>query len=251
MAHPTIAVFERNMVVYKRLWRTSVFASFALPLLFLVSIGLGVGRYVGDIQGFSYVEWIVPGVLASTAFQMMIGESTYSVMAAFKDYRSAHAAFATRVSIGDLLRGWFLYLVVRVEIAVLVFLVVVAVGVGLSSPWVVMTPVLAALLALATAAPVTAFAAKVDHDSYFELLFRFVMIPATLFSGVFFPVEQLGWLRVAAYVSPLWHAVELCRAAMLGLPTSWPWLVHVGVLVAYGSAGWWWASLTFRRRLQD
>ncbi|MFC7641391.1 ABC transporter permease [Streptosporangium lutulentum] len=75
----------------------------------------------------------------------------------------------------------------------------------------------AALVALSAAAPVMAFAASIEHDSYFALLFRFVMIPSTLFAGVFFPVDQLPQLvRPLAYLSPLWHGVELSRAATLG-----------------------------------
>ncbi|MEV0584635.1 ABC transporter permease [Nonomuraea sp. NPDC050310] len=251
MAHPTYAVFERYMVLYKRLWRASVFSSFALPLLFLASIGLGVGQYVGELGGVSYAAWIVPGVLASTAFQMAVGESTYPVLGSFKWDRSAHAMYATRVSVGDMLRGWLLYLVVRVEIAVVVFLAVVwAFGV-VASPWVLATPLVAALLTVAVAAPVTAFAASIEHDSYFALLFRFVMIPASLFSGVFFPVDELGALRVLAWVSPLWHAVVLCRAAILGDATPWPLVAHVGVLVAFVALGTWWASVAFARRLRD
>ncbi|WP_084959673.1 ABC transporter permease [Thermoactinospora rubra] len=250
-AHPTYAVFERYMVLYKRLWRASVFSSFALPLLFLASIGLGVGQYVGSLEGVPYAAWIVPGVLASTAFQMAVGESTYGVLGSFKWTRSSHAMYATRVSIGDMLRGWLLYLVVRGVIAVAVFMAVVVWFGVLASPWALATPLVAALLTVATAAPVTAFAASIDHDSYFALLFRFVMIPATLFSGVFFPVEQMGGWKVAAYVSPLWHGVALCRAATLGQEPPWPVWAHAGVLVAVAAAGWWWASAAFRRRLRD
>ncbi|MFI6478748.1 ABC transporter permease [Nonomuraea sp. NPDC050663] len=251
MASATYAVFERYMVLYKRLWRASLFSSFALPLLFLASIGLGVGQYVGELGGVSYAQWIVPGVLASTAFQMALGESTYPVLGSFKWDRSAHAMYATRVSIWDMLRGWLLYLVVRVQIAVAVFLLVVWPFGGLASAWALVTPLVAAVLTVAVAAPVTAFAASIEHDSYFALLFRFVMIPATLFSGVFFPVEQLGWLRVLAYVSPLWHAVVLCRWATLGEVTPWPAWAHVAVLGAFVVGGLWWARVAFGRRLRD
>src|SRR5690606_6941567 len=103
-----------------------------------------------------------------------------------------------------------------------------------------------------TAAPVTAFAARIDNDSYFSLLFRFVMIPSTLFAGVFFPVEQLpGAVRPLAYASPLWHGVEMCRAATLGRDTAWPLAVHLGYLLLWAVGGVTLAVLAFRRRLED
>ncbi|MFC4061314.1 ABC transporter permease [Planomonospora corallina] len=252
MVHPTVAVLERHLCLYRRLWRASVFSSFILPVLFLVSIGIGVGGYVGGIGGVDYLSWIVPGVLASTAFQMAVGESTYSVLGDFKWTRGYHAMRATPVGIRDMVAGWLLYILLRVEIAVVVFLVVTGLFGALRSPWAVVTPLVAGLVAVAAAAPVTAFAASVEHDSYFALLFRFVMIPSTLFAGVFFPVEQLPEaVRPLAYASPLWHGVELCRAATLGAAPPWPVAAHVVCLLVFAAAGLVWAGAAFRKRLQD
>jgi Nod factor-specific ABC transporter NodJ protein len=252
MVHPTVAVLERNLALYRRLWRASAFSSFILPVLFLVSIGVGVGGYVGTIGGVDYLAWIVPGVMASTAFQMAIGESTYSVLGDFKWVRAYHAMRATPVEVRDMVSGWLLYILIRVEIAAIVFLGITALFGALRSPWAVLTPVIAALVAMSAAAPLIAFAASIEHDSYFALLFRFVMIPSTLFAGVFFPVDQLPQLvRPLAYVSPLWHGVELSRAATLGVAAPWPIWAHAGYLLLCCAAGLTWAIAAFRKRLQD
>ncbi|MEZ0070948.1 ABC transporter permease [Planotetraspora sp. GP83] len=250
--HPTVAVLERHLTLYRRLWQASVFSSFILPVLFLVSIGIGVGRYVGSIQDADYLSWIVPGVLASTAFQIAVGESTFSVLGDFKWVRGYHAMRATPVRPADMVGGHLLYLVFRVEGTVLAFLLVVVFFGGLHSPWALVTPLVCALLTVAAAAPVTAFAASIDHDSYFALLFRFVVIPSTLFAGVFFPVDQLpAVVRPLAYASPLWHAVELCRAATLGRVPAWPVAAHVGYLLACSAVGVLLATRAFHRRLED
>ncbi|WP_433501274.1 ABC transporter permease [Sphaerimonospora sp. CA-214678] len=250
--HPTLAVLGRQLALYRRLWQASVFSSFVLPVLFLVSIGIGVGRYVGTLEGVDYLAWIVPGVLASTAFQIALGESTYSVLGDFKWNRAYHAMRATPLRPVDMVCGHLLYLVIRGEAAVLAFLIVVVFFGGLHSPWALVTPLVCGLLTVATAAPVTAFAARIDHDSYFSLLFRFVMIPSTLFAGVFFPVEQLPvMVRPLAYASPLWHGVEMCRAATLGRATAWPLAVHLGYLLLWAAGGVALAVLAFRRRLED
>ena len=248
----TLAILERHLTIYKRNWYASVFSSFILPVLFVISIGIGVGSYVGKVDGWEYLSYIVPGVLASGAFQTAIGESTFPVLGDFKWSRAYHAMRATPLRIKDMIFGWQLYIQIRVFIASIIFLVVSAIFGAVHSPWVVVTPLICALVALATAAPVSAFSAGLENDSYFALLFRFVVIPSTLFAGVFFPVTQLPLLvRPLAYASPLWHAVELCRAAMLGTPPPWPVAVHVGYLIVLAVGGLYWADRAYSKRLKD
>ncbi|GAA3837110.1 ABC transporter permease [Sphaerisporangium flaviroseum] len=251
-ASSTLAVLERSLLLYRRLWRASAFSSFLLPVLFLISIGIGLGGHVGDIAGVHYLSWIVPGVLASTAFQMSVGECTYPVLGDFKWVRAYHAMRATPVEVGDMVCGWLLYILIRVQIAVVVFLAITALFGALHSPWALVTPLVCALVALAVAAPTMAFSASIEQDSYFAMLFRFVVIPSTLFAGVFFPVEQLPVLaRPLAYVSPLWHGVELNRAATLGTAPPWPIAAHLAYLLVFAAVGVTLAVHAFRKRLQD
>lgn len=252
MAHPVVAVLERNLYNYRRLWRTTLFTSFIAPFLFLVSIGVGVGGYIGRLGGVSYLAWIAPGVVVSTTFQMAVGESTYPVLGDFKWVRAYHAMRASPARTRDLVAGWLIYIVMRVEVAVLAFLVVAACFGAPRSPWTIAVPFICALLAVAAAAPVTAFSATMQNENYFAAVFRFVALPASLFSGVFFPVSQLPEaVRPVAYALPVWHGVELCRAAMLGRPPAWPVAVHLAVLLAWAVFGALWAGQAFRRRLED
>jgi lipooligosaccharide transport system permease protein len=86
----------------------------------------------------------------------------------------------------------------------------------------------------------------------FALLFRFAIIPMTQFAGVFFPVSALPLaVRWAAYASPLWHAVELCRYATLGQPSALPVAAHVGYLAVWAVAGYELARRRFIKRLGD
>jgi len=257
MAHPMMATLERELILYRRLWQASVFSSFLLPLLFVLSIGVGVGNYItGGVDGVPYLNYVVPGVLVTTAFQIAIGESTYPVLGGFKWQRSYHAMRATPVQPVHMVGGHLLYLVFRAEVATVCFLIVVGLFGAIDSWWALATLPVVALVSVASAAPVTAFAASIENDSYFSLLFRFGLIPATLFSGVFFPVTQLPELfRPLAYLSPLWHGVVLSRAATLGeLPPGETWLAmlgHVGYLVLWGVVGLALAVWRFGKRLQD
>jgi lipooligosaccharide transport system permease protein len=257
MAHPMLATLERELVLYRRLWQASVFSSFLLPLLFVLSIGVGVGSYIqGGVQGVSYIAFVVPGVLVTTAFQIAVGESTYPVLGGFKWHRCYHAMRATPVEPGHMVGGHVLFLAFRALIATVCFLIVTGLFGAIESWWAIATLPVVALVAVAAAAPVTAFSASIENDSYFSLLFRFGLIPATLFSGVFFPVTQLPLLlRPLAYVSPLWHGVVLSRAATLGmLPAGESWLtmlLHVAYLILWAVAGLALAVWRFRKRLQD
>jgi lipooligosaccharide transport system permease protein len=130
------------------------------------------------------------------------------------------------------------------------FLLVTGLFGALRSPWAVATLPVVLLLGLAVAAPTFAFSAAVPSDSYLAMLFRFAVIPMTLFAGVFFPVESLpGVLRWLAYATPLWHGVDLCRAATLGLAPQWSVPGHLLYLAAWALAGWLLARRGFRRRL--
>ena len=98
------------------------------------------------------------------------------------------------------------------------------------------------------AAPVAAFAATQDKDSAFSTLYRFAIIPMFLFC-TFFPISQLPeWLRVVAYVTPLYHGVTLCRDLTLG-QVRWADLGNVAYLCALVAVGYAAARRTFAKRL--
>jgi len=104
--------------------------------------------------------------------------------------------------------------------------------------------------ALAIAAPLSAWAITRDSDAAFSVVMRIVVFPLFLFSGTFFPISRLpDWLEPLALLSPLYHAVELCRAATTG---SVVWLDGGGnvlVLLLFIAWGVWWGQRTFRRTL--
>ncbi len=253
MAHPTLAVLEFNLEGYRRTWRGSVLSSFVLPILFVIGFGLSVGSFVdagGRLGGVSYLDYIVPGMIASTAMQVAFGESSWPVMSKFLWIRTYHAMVAAPLRIADIVGGDLLFILLRVVSASAVFVAITAIFGALHSAWAITVPLVAGLLGLATAAPIFAYAARLEVDGYFPLLQRFVVIPMSLFAGVFFPVESLPvGLRPLAYVSPLWHAVEVCRSATFGTGDIYPIVGHLGYLALWVVGGFWLARLSFRRRL--
>lgn len=254
MTAPMLRVVEREARVFRRLWRGTAFSTFLTPVLFLAAIGIGVGGLVdsraGRVAGVGYLVFVAPGLLAASAMQTAAGESLWPVMAGTKWIRNFHAMVTTPVSAADVYGGLVLWAACRVAISAAAFLAVAAALGGVPSAWGLLAVPAAVLGASAFAAPLAAYAATQDTDVTFPLIMRIGIVPLFLFSGTFFPVARLpAGLRQVSLVSPLFHTVELCRAATTGT-VDWAGAAgHVVVLVACIAAGWWWGTRTFRRRL--
>ena len=247
-------VFGYWFTAYKRTWRGSIFGRFLSPLLFLLSMGLGLGslvnRSAGGVGGVPYLQFVVPGILAAQAMWVAMGESTYQVLGAIRWQMQYHAMLATPVGVDDLLAGHLTYVAAQITGATAIFMLVGSFFGAWSTWWVLLCLPVTVLTGLAFAVPIFAFSARQDGDGGFNILFRFVITPLFLFSGTFFPVSQLPvWLQPVAWVTPLWHGVDANRALALGSANPWVVLGHVAYLVAFTALGGWLARREFRRRL--
>lgn len=248
-----LSVLEYHLVTYRRTWRATVFSSFVLPLLTVLSFGVGVGGYVdGDVGGVPYLDYLVPGLIAVTALQVAVSESTWSVLGNFEWTKIYASQCATPLTTDEILGGHLAYVLLRALLSGTAFLLVAFLFGVPRSLWALAVLPLVALIALAVAAPTFAFSASISSDNYLSLLYRFGQIPMTLFAGVFFPVESLPLVpRILAYVSPLWHGVELSRAVVLDTLPGWSVPGHLLSLAAWALAGLLLARYRFRRRLID
>jgi lipooligosaccharide transport system permease protein len=247
--------FEYWLFQYKRTWRGSVISTILFPVLFLASMGLGLGTLVdssasGGVEGHSYLVFLAPGLLAATAMQTAVGESTYPVMGAIKWVKTYHAMLATPLGVLDVLVGHLLYIGARVLIGSAIFLAVMTAFGAVESPLALLTLPAALLTGLAFATPVVAYSAVLDNDYGFALLLRFFVVPLFLFGGVFFPVTQLPLvLEQLAYLTPLWHGVALSRELALGTATAGATLLHVAYLAVWIAVGFVFAVRNYQRRL--
>lgn len=246
MAMPlALRVAESEARWYRRVWRGSIFTSFLNPVLYLLAMGVGLGTLVDanlppGLEGASYLDFLAPGLLAATAMQAGAGEGSWKVRAGIKWTRTYHAKLATPIGIPALVNGHMLWVGARVMMVSVAFAIVVVVF-RVAPLWQSLAATLPALLVgLAMGGLTTAYTTRTNSDTALPTYFRFVVIPMFLFSGAFFPITQLpGWLQPVAYVTPLWHGVELCRAVMLGSPTvvaPWISVIYLIVLAAVGTA---------------
>ena len=247
-------VFGSWVTAYKRTWRGSIFGRFLSPLLFLLSIGLGLGSLVdksaGGIGGTPYLQFVVPGILAAQAMWVAVGESTYQVLGAIRWDMKYHAMLATPIGIDDILLGHLTYVAMQITGATAIFMGVAALFGSFSSWWVLLALPITVLTGMAFAVPIFAFTATQEADGGFNILYRFVVTPLFLFSGTFFPIDQLpAFLRPIAWVTPLWHGVDANRSLALGSPDAVGVLGHTAYLLAVIAIGALLARRTFTKRL--
>ena len=250
-------VLEHRARHYRRTFRASIFSSFGTPVLFLTAMGVGLGGYVDRSQdavlgGFTYLQFLAPGLLASTVMQSGSFEATFPILGGLQWNKIFHAMFATPIRARDIALGNMAWIAIRLSLIATVFAFFIVLFVASRSWLIVFAIPIAVLGGLAFAIPIMAFTATQRTPDRFATIFRFGITPLFLFSGTFFPIESLpDVIRPIAWLSPLWHAVDLCRKLMLGTIGDEPLLAiaHLAILLALVVGGALVAFRTMERRL--
>jgi lipooligosaccharide transport system permease protein len=191
-------------------------------------------------------------LLATTTMQLGESESLWPVLAAIKWIRTYQAAVATPLEPEDILYGKLAWVVTRSLATGVVYTIVIASFGALQSWWCLTLPLIGALITLAFAAPLVAFAATAQSDGSFVTIYRFGFVPMFLFSATFYPVSAYpGYLRPVVQFIPLYHGVALARGAAFGEGSFSAIILHVTFLVVMVVTGITWGRHTMRRRLVD
>jgi lipooligosaccharide transport system permease protein len=252
-----LRIVQRNAIVYRRIWRGSVFSSFLQPTLYLMSLGFGVGSLIDPRRvpaipgGGSYLQFLAPGLLAAACMQVASFESAWPITGKILWRRNYHAMLATPLAIDDLIVGELLWIGIRLMTVGTAFaLVGAAFGVMRIAPATLAALLLAVLTGLAFSAPILAYAATLKTGIQFNIVFRFIITPLFMFSGVFFPVDRLpAPVQWIAQASPLYHGIQLVRGLTLGQLEPSSAVMHLIYLLALFLAGFIAARHTFRRKL--
>ncbi len=245
---------EHSLLIYRRVWRGTIFGTIVAPILFLTAMGVALGSLVPTTTAFGgvpYIVFLAPGLMAAQAMQTGTQESSWPLIAGFKWNKTFEAMIGTPQGVRDIVLGHMYWLIVRVGIVTGVFLIVAFFFGAITSPTAVFAWPAAILTGLAFAMPMAAWTATQSNEKSFAVIFRFIITPLFLFSGTFFPIEQLPpFFQTLAWFTPLYHGVALTRALAIGHPLD-PLLllVHASVLIGMVVAGTAIALRTFRRRL--
>lgn len=229
---------ERSAMVYRRNWIIILSGLFE-PMLFLLSIRVGLSELVGEVETaghlVAYDDFVAPGLLAAAAMNGAIFDSTMNIFHKWKAAKLYDALLATPLSAADVALGEIMWAVLRGILYAVAFLVTMAAMGMVESPWIVMAVPIAALIGYAFASLGMAATTFMRSWADFEYV-PAATLPLFLFSATFYPVSAYGDWAWLVHLSPLFHGVELVRAANLGVWRA-DLVVHVGVLAGLGVLG--------------
>ncbi len=211
-------VWQRQWTVYTKLYKSSFALNFAEPVLYLIAMGIGLGAFVSDIHGQPYIEFIAPGIIASSSMFAAVYECTYGTYVRMEYQKTFDAILATPVSIDDLVAGELFWAATKSVIYGVTITIVIALF-GLVDSWLVVFAMpavfLCGLIFAEISLIVVALVPGIDSFSYFYTLF---MTPMFLFSGIFFPLDAMPRIiSQAAFFTPLYHLVNVCRSLSSGM----------------------------------
>ena len=233
-------VVERNFLVYRHGW--FVFLSGMLePILYLLSIGIGVGGLVGDFRlgdgrAVSYVEFVAPAMLAASAMNGALFDATYNIFFRMKYAKLYDAMLATPLTPYNVARGEITWALLRGAAYSAVFIVVL-VAMGLVRSWWMLLALPATLLiGFGFAGAGMALTTWMRSWQDFEFV-QLAIMPMFLFSATFYPLatypdaveEFVRW-------TPLYQGVVLTRGMALGT-MGWESLTATLYLAAMGLVG--------------
>jgi lipooligosaccharide transport system permease protein len=236
----SVRLIERNLLVYKHGWLV-ILSGFFEPLFYLLSIGFGLGALVGSIPGpggapISYQLFVAPALLASSAMNGAISESTFNFFFKLNYNKTFSAILSTPLSPGDVAVGELAWALIRGGLYAIGFMVVMVVLGLVVSPWVALAVPAALLLGFAFGAVGMAATSFMKTWQDFDLI-QLVILPLFLFSATFYPIETYpDALRVIVQLTPLYQGVDLIRSLTVGA-ISPVLLFHVAYLLVMGFAG--------------
>jgi len=242
-------MWQRNRDVFLRLWHSEAPGTIIEPIIILVAMGIGLGAYVGLVDGQDYIEFIVPGIVASYAMFSVFSECTYGTFFRMEERKTFDAIIATPLNVEDVVAGEIFWGATRAFMTGTVILVIAAAFQLVHSPWTLLVPFVCFLQGVMFASIAVFFTSLVPSFYTFNHVFTLFVTPMFFFSGVFFPlssfpeiVQRLSW------IAPLTPVVRLTRAMFDGEfhPVH---LAALGVIVVISAVFFALSLGTMRRRL--
>jgi lipooligosaccharide transport system permease protein len=223
------AIMERAYITFKSSTWMIVISGFVEPVLFLLSFGYGLKDLVGDItvagQPIGYVAFIAPALLATSAMNGAIYDSTMNVYFKLKHDRIYHGMLATSLGPMDVALGEISWALLRGLSYSIGFMAIVAPLGLIPSAWGILAIPAAVLIAFGFAAFGMAVTSYMKSWQQLEIV-NIVLLPMFLFSGSFYPLSVFPeWLQTLIRLFPLAHAIDLVRGLTLG-NISWALVGH-------------------------
>ncbi|MBL7061581.1 MAG: ABC transporter permease [Dehalococcoidia bacterium] len=212
-----IRVWQRNRDVFFGLWHAEAPGFLAEPIIILLAMGLGLGAYVGLVDGQRYIEFIVPGLIAGYAMFSANFECTYGSFFRMEYQKTFDAIIATPLNIEDVTAGEIFWGATRSVLTGSVMLAVAAAFQLVHSPWALLIPIICFLEGILFSAIALFFTSVVPSIYSFNYYYSLFITPMFFFSGVFFPLSSFPEIvQTLSWAVPLTPVVYITRAVIGG-----------------------------------
>lgn len=212
-----IRVWQRNRDVFFGLWHAEAPGFLAEPIIILLAMGLGLGAYVGLVDGQRYIEFIVPGLIAGYAMFSANFECTYGSFFRMEYQKTFDAIIATPLNIEDVTAGEIFWGATRSVLTGSVMLAVAAAFQLVHSPWALLIPIICFLEGILFSAIALFFTSIVPSIYSFNYYYSLFITPMFFFSGVFFPLSSFPEIvQTLSWAVPLTPVVYVTRAVIGG-----------------------------------
>lgn len=230
-------VWQRHLTVYTKLYKSSIALNFVEPVLYLSALGLGLGAFVREINGVPYINFIAPGIVASSSMFATIYECTYGTYVRMTYQKTFDAILATPVNIDDLLAGELMWGATKSVLYGTIIMIVISLFGLVESPMIIFVVPVLFVSGMIFAEISMLFTAVVPGIDTFNYFYTLLMTPMFLFSGIFFPLDAMPpAVSRIAFFTPLYHLVNICRGFSSGTlaDVRWDivWILVVALLLA-------------------
>ncbi|WP_017540213.1 ABC transporter permease [Nocardiopsis halophila] len=248
---PVRGVLAREWALYRRSWKPTTFAAVVEPIIFLLAFGFGLGSLVGVVAGYSYLDFIGTGIVATSVLFTSIYPGLIDTYVRRVFQHSYDGMLAAPVDVRELVTAEAGWIALRASVYGCAPLLV-AIGFGLPpAPGMFAVPLIALVTGFGFGLMGIWMSALVPSIKTIDYIISGLITPIFLVAGTFFPLDELpGWAQGIAQVNPLYHCVELVRGAAFGIDAGAAAL-HWAALFAFVVVVWGLAVFQMRRRLVD
>lgn len=226
-------ITHRNWIVYRKDLLANISPTVADPALILVSLGLGLGSYLTNIEGRSYMQFLAPGLTVATSLFTSFFESSYGFYVRMSFENVFKAMLTTPIGVREVVFGELIWVALKgAAMAVGVAIVLALCGL-MVNPWLIpLVSIVGCLVALPCGAMGLLATAWVRNINQFQTVYSFLIAPLYFLSGIFFPIEKMSpAVRVVAELFPLIHGVRIAQAIFWDRDIAEALLFHGGILV--------------------
>ncbi len=247
----SLHITHRNWIVYKKDLIANISPTVADPALVMVSLGLGLGAYITNVEGMSYMQYLAPGLTVATALFTSFFESSYGFYVRMTYENVFKAMLTTPIGVKEVVMGEMIWVGLKgAAMAVGVAIVLALFGL-MANPWLIpLLSIVGFLVALPCGAIGLLSTAMVNNINQFQSVYSFLIAPLYFLSGIFFPISSMSTpVRMVAELFPLIHGVRLAQAMFWNKNIGEALLVSGGILCLQSAVLCYWAYIKIQKKL--